>query len=146
MTFKIRDAKLSDAPALAGLMCELGYQTTTAEMRQRLKSILSDAHYRTFVAAIEGQVCGMIGTFALPSYEHNDLSGRILVLVTSSTSRRGGIGRALIAAAEGDFARRGVSRIAVNTRLSRQDAQKFYEALGYERNGWRFVKQLPVSE
>ena len=88
----------------------------------------------------------MIGTFALPSYEHNDLSGRILMLVTSSTSRRGGIGRALIAAAEGDFTRRGVSRIAVNTRLSRQDAQKFYEALGYERNGWRFVKQLPVSE
>ena len=146
MTFKIRDAKLSDAPALAGLMCELGYQTTTAEMRQRLKSILSDAHYRTFVAAIEGRVCGMIGTFALPSYEHNDLSGRILVLVTSSTSRRGGIGRALIAAAERDFAQKGIKRIAVNTRLSRQDAHKFYEALGYERSGWRFVKQLPVRD
>ena len=146
MTFKIRDAKLSDAPALAALMCELGYQTTTAEMRQRLKSILSDAHYRTFVAAIEGRVCGMIGTFALPSYEHNDLSGRILALVTSSASRRGGIGRALIAAAERDFAQKGIKRIAVNTRLSRQDAHKFYEALGYERSGWRFVKQLPVRD
>jgi ribosomal protein S18 acetylase RimI-like enzyme len=127
-------------------MCELGYETTTAELRQRLKPILSDAHYRTFVAAIEGRVCGMIGTFAFPSYEHNDLSGRILALVTASASRRGGIGRALIAAAERDFAQRGIKRIAVNTRLSRQEAHKFYEALGYERNGWRFVKQLPVSE
>jgi ribosomal protein S18 acetylase RimI-like enzyme len=124
-------------------MCELGYETTTPEMRHRLDSILNDAHYRTFVAEIEGQVCGMIGTFAYPGYEHNDLSGRILVLVTSRGARRRGIGRALIAAAERDFVRRGISRIAVNTRLSRQDAHKFYEALDYKRNGWRFVKELP---
>ncbi len=49
---KIRNAKLSDARALATLMCELGYETTTEEMRQRLKSILSDARYRTFVDSI----------------------------------------------------------------------------------------------
>jgi len=127
-------------------MCELGYETTAAEMRKRFKLILSDARFRTFVAETENRVCGMIGTVAYPSYEHHDLSGRILALVTSSTSRRGGIGRALIAAAERDFARKGIKRIAVNTRLSRQDAHKFYEALGYERSGWRFVKQLPVRD
>ena len=146
VSFRIRDAKLSDSPALAKLMCELGYETTAAEMRKRFKLILSDARFRTFVAEIENRVCGMIGTVAYPSYEHNDLSGRILALVTSSASRRGGIGRALIAAAERDFAQKGIKRIAVNTRLSRQDAHKFYEALGYERSGWRFVKQLPVRD
>src|SRR6266705_5596622 len=117
-------------------MCELGYETTAAEMRKRFKLILSDPRFRTFVAEIESRVCGMIGTFAYPSYEHNDLSGRILALITSSVARRGGIGRALVATAERDFARRGIKRIAVNTRLSRQAAHKFYEALGYERNGW----------
>jgi ribosomal protein S18 acetylase RimI-like enzyme len=127
-------------------MCELGYETTAVEMRKRFKLILSDARFRTFVAETENRVCGMIGTVAYPSYEHNDLSGRILALVASSTSRRGGIGRALIAAAERDFAQKGIKRIAVNTRLSRQDAHKFYEALGYERSGWRFVKQLPVRD
>jgi len=142
----IRDAKLGDAPALAKLMCELGYETTTAEMCQRLASILSDARYSTFVAEIEGRVCGMIGTFAYPGYEHNDLSGRILAMVTSGEARRRGIGRALIAAAEKDFARRGIRRIAVNTQLSRQAAHKFYEKLGYERNGWRFVKELPGGD
>lgn len=124
-------------------MCELGYETTSVAMRERFELILSDARFRTFVAEIENRVCGMIGTVAYPSYEHNDLSGRILVLVTSSVARRGGIGRALVAAAERDFVQRNIKRIAVNTRLSRQDAHKFYEALGYERNGWRFVKQLP---
>ncbi|PYK19057.1 MAG: GNAT family N-acetyltransferase, partial [Verrucomicrobia bacterium] len=47
--------------------------------------------------------------------------------------------------AEKDFARRGIKRVALGTQLTREDAHKFYESLGYERNGWRFVKQLPVS-
>ena len=71
----IRNASLSDAPALASLMCELGYETASAEMRQRLKSILSDAGFRTFVAEIDDQVCGMIGTLTHASHEHNDPSG-----------------------------------------------------------------------
>jgi ribosomal protein S18 acetylase RimI-like enzyme len=142
----IRDAKLTDAPALAPLMCELGYDTTPAEMRRRLKSILCDVRYRTLLAELDGKVCGMIGTLAHPSYEHDDPSGRILALVTLSTMRRRGIGRALVATAERHFAEKGIRRIALDTRLKREDAHKFYESLGYERNGWRFVKQLAVSD
>ena len=138
----IRDAELNDAAELAVLMCELGYETKRAEMETRLKLILSNPAYKTFVAIMDGCLCGMIGTFTYPSYEHNDPGGRILALVTSSAARRRGIGRALVATAEKDFAQRGVSRVALDTRLTREDAHKFYESLGYERNGWRFVKQL----
>ena len=145
MALSIRDAKLSEAPELAVLMCELGYETKRAEMERRLKLILSNPAYRTFVAVMDGSVCGMIGTLTYPSYEHNDASGRILALVTSSTARRRGIGRALIATAEKDFAQRGIRRVALDTRLTREDAHKFYESLSYERNGWRFVKQLAGS-
>jgi len=142
----IRDAKLTDAPALAALMCELGYKTTPAEMRRRLRSILDDVNYRTLVAEVDGKVCGMIGTLAYASYEHNDPSGRILALVTLANARRRGIGRALIASAEKAFAQKAVTRVSLDTRLTRKDAHKFYESLGYERNGWRFVKQLSVSD
>jgi len=141
----IRDAKLSDASELAVLMCELGYETKRAEMETRLKLILSNPAYKTFVAILDGRLCGMIGTFTYPSYEHNDSGGRILALVTSRAARRRGTGRALVATAEKDFAQRGVGRVALDTRLTREDAHKFYESLGYERNGWRFVKQLPAS-
>ena len=141
----IRDAELNDAPELAVLMCELGYETKRAEMEMRLKLILSSSAYKTFVAIMDGSVCGMTGTLTYPSYEHNDASGRILALVISSTVRRRGIGRMLIAAADKDFAQRGIRRVSLDTRLTREDAHKFYELLGYERNGWRFVKQLPVS-
>ena len=142
----IRAAEINDAAALAQLMCELGYETTTAEMLQRLESILSDARYRTFIAELDNQIAGMIGTLTLPSYEHNDAGGRILALVIFNRARRRGIGRALIATAEKDFVQRGIRRVALDTRLTRDDAHKFYESLGYERNGWRFVKQLLVSD
>jgi ribosomal protein S18 acetylase RimI-like enzyme len=141
----IRNAELNDAPELAVLMCELGYETRRTEMETRLKLILSNPAYKTFVAIMDGCVCGMIGTLTYPSYEHNDASGRIVALVTSGALRRRGIGRALVATAEKDFAQKGIRRVALDTRLTRDDAHKFYESLGYERNGWRFVKQLPVT-
>jgi ribosomal protein S18 acetylase RimI-like enzyme len=141
---KIRAAEMNDAAALAQLMCELGYETTKSEMQTRMERIAADERYRTFVAVCDGRVCGMIGTVTYPSYEHNDSGGRILALAIMSTLRRRGIGRALIATAEKDFAQRGISRLALNTRLVREDAHKFYDSVGYERNGWRFVKKLSV--
>jgi GNAT superfamily N-acetyltransferase len=140
----IRVAEKNDAAALALLMCELGYETTKSEMQMRMERIAADESYRTFVAVCDGRVCGMIGTVTYPSYEHNDSGGRILALAILSTMRRRGIGRALIAAAEKDFAQRGISRLALNTSLVREDAHTFYDSLGYERNGWRFVKKLSV--
>ena len=142
---RIRDAELSDAAELAALACELGYKTTTAEMESRLVSILRDPRYKTLVARKDEKICGMIGTFSASSYLHDDLSGRIIALVVSRESRRCGIGAQLVAAAEKDFAQRGIKRVTLTTRFEREEAHQFYEKLGYEQNGWRFVKQLPVS-
>ena len=133
---------MEDSAALASLMCELGYKTTAAQMKKRLESILANSDYQTFVATIDDKIFGMIGTFSQPSYEHDDRSGRILALAVSKKLRRSGIGRALVTLAEQDFARRGITRIALNTRLTRKDAHEFYRTLGYEKNGYRFLKQL----
>ena len=141
----VRRAEMSDAAALADLTTQLGYPTRTSEMEMRMEAIFADKNYATFVAVKGGKVCGMIGTFSLYSYEHNNPGGRILALVVAENARRHGVGAALIAAAENDFAERNIRRIAVNTRLTRTEAHKFYEGLGYVRNGFRFVKEVPVS-
>ncbi|MFL6514397.1 MAG: GNAT family N-acetyltransferase [Chthoniobacterales bacterium] len=138
----IRLAEIVDAPVLAELMGELGYPTRTAEMEMRLDTILKHPGYRTFVAVIDGGVAGMIGTAVILTHEHNSPGGRILALVVSDKARRRGIGRALIAAAEADFAAKNIRRIALNTRFHREQAHLFYENLGYARNGFRFVKEL----
>jgi ribosomal protein S18 acetylase RimI-like enzyme len=139
---RIRPARLSDASHLAALMCELGYETTSDEMRARLKSIAKDARYSTFIAKIGPELCGMIGTLTHMSHEHNDLSGKIVALVVSEKHRRSGVGRALIAAAEKDFAKRSVTRVTLTTRFERDEAHRFYEELGYGRTGLRFAKNL----
>lgn len=126
-------------------MGELGYETTSDEMRARLKSILPDARYSTFVAKIGTELCGMIGTLTHLSHEHNDLSGKIVALVVSKEQRRSGVGRALIAAAEKDFAKRKVTRVTLTTRFERDAAHRFYEALGYSRTGFRFAKNLACA-
>lgn len=141
----VRFAEASDAEALAKLMGELGYETRVSEMQMRLEAIANDPRYRTFIAVKDGKVCGMIGTLAQASYEHNDPGGRILALVVATDARGYGVGRKLIAAAENDFAQRNIRRITVNTHLRRKDAHEFYERLGYEKTGYRYVKNLAAA-
>ena|SRR2546421_7297616 len=131
--FRIRDAELSDAAELAALACQLGYETIGAEMESRLVSILKDPRYKTLAALKDEKICGMIGTFS---------NGRIIALVVSRKSRRHGIGARLIAAAEKDFARRGITRVTLTTRFGRAEAHRFYDKLGYARTGFRFAKNL----
>ncbi len=141
----VREAGIDDSPSLAMLMSELGYETSPAEMEQRMRTVLNNPDYATFLAEVAGRICGLIGTAVHPSLEHNDPSGRIIALVVSSQGRRRGIGKALIKAAENHFENKGISRISLTTRFTRTDAHLFYEALGYRRNGWRFVKEKPGS-
>ena len=136
----IREAELTDAFRLAELMCELGYQTTTAEMEMRLQFILKNPAYKTFVAEMNGELCGMIGLHSYASYTHNDLSGRIIAMVVSTTAQRRGAGCALIRTAEDYFAERKIARITLTTRFEREGAHRFYEKLGYARTGFRFGK------
>ena len=140
----VRTAEATDAEALAELMTQLGYETRASEMQMRMEGIRADKHYATFVAVSNGKVCGMIGTFTCYSYKHNSPSGRILALVVSDKMRGRGVGHALIAAAEKDLAQKNISRVAVNTRFERKQAHEFYEKAGYTRNGFRFVKELPM--
>jgi GNAT superfamily N-acetyltransferase len=141
----IRRAEMADATALADLMTQLGYPTRASEMEMRMETIFADKNYATFVAVSAGKVSGMIGTFTCYSFEHNNPGGRILALVVSENARGRGVGHALIAAAEADFAQRSVRRVAVNTRFERTEAHEFYEGVGYTKNGFRLVKELPMS-
>src|SRR5438067_13357702 len=96
-------------------------------MESRLVSILKDPRYKTLVALEDEKICGMIGTFSASSYLRNDLNGRIIALVVSMESRQRGIGARLIASAEKEFAKRGITRVTVTTRFERHGAHQFYQ-------------------
>lgn len=140
----IRRSEVADAAELADLMTQLGYPTRTSEMEMRMETIRADKNYATFVAVSEGKVSGMIGTSARYTYEHNGPSAVIMVLVVSDKVRGRGVGRALIRAAEDDLAQRNIRRVAVYSHFRRTEAHEFYEKLGYTKNGFRLVKELPM--
>jgi GNAT superfamily N-acetyltransferase len=140
----IRAPEAGDMEALADLMTQLGYETRASEMEMRMEAILANKNYATFVAVSSGKVCGMIGTQISYSYEHNNPGARIIALVVSEKMRGRGVGEALIAAAEKHLAQKNIQRVAVNTHFKRTRAHEFYEKLGYTKNGFRLVKELPL--
>lgn len=138
----IRHADIADAEILAALVTELGYPTSTDQMRQRLRPILTDPNYSTLLALVEGQVAGFIGAMVRSSYEADGLYGQIMALVVASAFRRRGIGDALTATLESMLVRRGAGVVIVNTATHRADAHAFYESRGYSFTGRRYRKTL----
>jgi ribosomal protein S18 acetylase RimI-like enzyme len=138
----IRPAQEGDEPQLAELMTQLGYPTSAEEMAGRMDMISRDETFATFVAAEGNDVLGVIGVSDCPSYEHNDRNGRIIALVVRVDVRRRGVGRELIRFAENYLAQKKVGRIVLTSRITREDAHKFYESLGYARTGLRFMKEI----
>lgn len=141
----IRPASLSDASDLARLMEQLGYPTGVLEMEARLTGILSQSDYHTLVAERNGHLVGMIGVRLGLYYERNGVYGQIVALSVEQEQRGQHIGSSLVAEGERWLKMRGVQTIIVNSGMHRQDAHRFYEHLGYQATGLRFVKMLAES-
>ncbi len=137
---KIRSASADDAPGVAALLGELGYATTAEDAVERIRRIdvLDDA--QLFVAEDGGSVVGLVSAQVLRGVMHaNEPVGHITAMVVASRVRRGGVGRALIAAIEAWLRERGCTKVNVTSKTSRLDAHAFYEGLGYDRSGLRFT-------
>ena len=74
----IRKASVDDSEPIAGLVSELGYPTSTSQMRRRLETILDDNHCQTFVACQDGHVLGFVGARSGPLYEDEILETGVL--------------------------------------------------------------------
>lgn len=137
----IRIATIHDAAALAVLTGELGYSGTPEDLEKRLTALRARGLNEVFVACDESdRPVGWINVILATSLEAEpraELAG----LVVSSSCRGEGVGKALMARAEGWAASQGVSVLRVRTNAVRADAHAFYEHLGYG-----LVKQQRVYE
>lgn len=142
--FCIRDFVFSDLDSLTTLTNELGYPSTVEEMEKRMKSIVLNKNYKTFVAVSDGMVVGYCGAFLYDCWEHNEQIMRIEVLVVDSQTRRAGIGKELITSAEVWAAEHGVKISSLNSgnRAERESAHEFYPRLGYEARSTGYSKKM----
>ncbi len=138
----IRSAKSADVETLANLMTELGYPTSSEQMRRRLEAISDDPSYATLVSERAGEVLGMVGLRFEHSYGSDDSSVRIRAFVVGSEHHGKGVGRTLISAAEDWARRRGAKDVMLAAHKRRTDAHRFYLSMGYEVTGYLFYKAL----
>lgn len=135
---QIRPYEEADLEGLLPLMSELGYPVSADEMRGRLARMGAD--HLTLVADAGGEIAGFIGLTTVHLYEQSSPIGYILAFSVAASRHRQGIGRALLAAAEDHLQRQGIHDIRVNSGLHREDAHRFYEAMGYRKTGYRLRK------
>jgi ribosomal protein S18 acetylase RimI-like enzyme len=142
----IRPVQSCDASALAPLMQQLGYTTSAAVMVERIACFADRADDLALVAEFDGVVVGCIGLHVLDLFHAPVRLGRITALVVDERCRGQGVGAALVAAGEAWLAARGCGRIELTSNISRVDAHRFYQGLGYANESLRFVKYLLGSE
>lgn len=126
----IRPAVAADAVSLAALNGELGYPSAPSEVTARLAAIEDSPGDAVLVAERQGLVVGWAHVALKPTLLDVP-SAQLVGLVVAEGERSAGIGRALLAEAERWAEARGVERMVVASRVTRERAHRFYEREGY---------------
>jgi len=136
----IRQAAAGDGPALARLIAQLGYPVTEAEVAARLAAMEREDRL-VLVAQLGGAVVGCLSTSVMRVLHRPAPVGRISMLVVDAAVRGRGIGAELVRAAELALIANGCGLVEVTSNLSRTEAHRFYDQLGYERTSVRLARE-----
>ena len=129
---KIRRAKSGDVARLAELSGQLGYPSTVAQIRERLRLIKPASDHAVLVAeSANAGVIGWLHVSRQPLVEM-EIRGEVNTLVVAEGQRSLGAGARLLAAAEEWARKRGCKGMSVRSNVIRERAHKFYERNGYE--------------
>jgi GNAT superfamily N-acetyltransferase len=137
----IRLATPDDAPALASLLGELGYPSDADQLRGRMARVRPDDVF----VAVDERAADVVGMLSLHQFSglHDDAPvALITALVVAERTRGLGVGRQLVDRAVEAARGWGCTRLMVTTHVRRPAAHAFYEHVGFELTGRRYVKAL----
>jgi GNAT superfamily N-acetyltransferase len=145
----IREAEPGDAHQIASLLTQLGYPSTSDQVKERLAYWLPDPMSLILVAEQCHRLLGCLSLHAIPYFEQTGRWARIESLVVDVSARGRGTGRSLVAAAEEAARRWDCLAVEVTSRRSRVDAHAFYARMGYTdvcASSGRFFKTLDAGD
>ena len=128
---KLRPVQCEDAQAVAELAAQLGYKRTTDQIREWVENLSEYEDQAAFVAEIAGEVIGWVEV-SLERRLQSDTFGMIGGLVVKDGVRGQGVGRLLCRRAEEWSRQKGVKKIRVTSRSTREAAHRFYLRDEYE--------------
>jgi GNAT superfamily N-acetyltransferase len=139
----IRTARASDAPAIAELTIQLGYEVAPALVAERLVRMMASGDQQFLVAELDGDVIGWVHV-AVMEYIETGAFAVIGGLVVDRRHRKQRVGRRLMNEAETWARGHGCSIVRLWSSAFRSEAHRFYEHLGYAniKTQYSFVKAL----
>ena len=126
----IRQARPTDAAALADLIGELGYPTDEAHVLVRL-SRMDLARDVVLIATVDERPVGSGSMHVFPQMHKDAGLAYVATVVVTESLRRRGIGERLMHALEAQAEARGCNRVELASGNRRPEAHRFYERLGY---------------
>jgi len=138
----LREPQPDDASAIAALLGELEYPSSAEQAAERIERIAADPSTLLLVAEVGGELAGLAVLHVQNLVERDEPGCELAGMVVGNRFRRQGIGEQLMEAIEAEARARGGKTLVLNTAHRRAGAHAFYEALGYEHTGRRYVKEL----
>lgn len=136
----LRSAAEDDAEVVGDLLGQLGYPVSPEEALSRLNR----EGARVILAEAAGKALGLLELTIQLQITHARPVARVTAMVVRDSARRHGVGRRLMQRAA-ELARaedcEGIE-LTSGIQPERQDAHRFYEALGFERASYKFWRRL----
>jgi N-acetylglutamate synthase-like GNAT family acetyltransferase len=140
----IRLARPEDVETLATLAGQLGYPSTTEQVRRRFEILAKKSDENAvFVAEANGEIVGWVHAH-IYNLLVDDPETEIGGLVVDETVRGQRIGEKLMQAAEAWTLEKGCSSVYIRSNVIRTRAHEFYKRIGYTiiKSQYAFRKNL----
>ena len=138
----IREAASADLERIAALFGQLGYPNDAAQLARRLAAVPAGDTMRVLVAQQGDTVAGVAVVHVMAPLHVPNRWALLSALVVDDAQRSGGIGAALLQAAEAFAREHGCAQLELSSNVARTRAHRFYERQGYREKRMRFVKML----
>lgn len=144
----IREAGDEDLAAILDLYQAAGIAGGTGfslpEAQAQLSVLKRYPSFRVFVALVESSVAGTYELLIMDNLAKRGRKAGIVEAVAVHPYYQGrGVGRAMMQHAMDQCRAAGCYKLTLSSNLVREDAHKFYDALGFERHGYSFRVALP---
>lgn len=146
---EIRQAVESDLPAVVAMLADdpLGATRESPDdltpYTRAFQAMAQDANQRLCVAVRGGEVVGVLQLTLIPGLSRAGMTRGLIEGVRVHRSERGeGLGATLTEWAVEEARRCGCGLVQLTSDISREEAHRFYERLGFQRSHYGFKRVL----
>ena len=143
-TVTIRLATDTDVPFILALISQPDMtpdsRLSVDAARELFHSINASGCHQLYVAERDGEVVGTFALIVVQQLSHNAARSAIVEDVVVRTDLQGlGIGQQMLGFAAARAQSLGCRKIVLSSGIARTNAHAFYERLGFQKDGLRFV-------